>query len=56
MNDHLLKTLSLPDRYERLVGALSPEVANLLVSPPGSSIDQTRRYARIGLGSSVTNS
>ena len=45
MSEHLLKTLSLPDRYERLATALGAEVANLLVAPPSVSIDQVRLLA-----------
>ena len=45
MQDHLLRTLALPDRYERLVATLGTEVANLLVPPPDRSVDELRLLA-----------
>jgi hypothetical protein len=42
---HLLRELTLPDRYERLAARLSNDLANLLVSPPVSSVNSLRLVA-----------
>lgn len=39
MTSHLLAQLTLPDRYERLVDRLGPEVANLLMAPSAQNLD-----------------
>lgn len=42
---HLLKELSLPDRYERLVTRLGTEVANLLTAPSSENISALQSLA-----------
>lgn len=43
--EHLLSQLRFPARYERVVEALGPEVARLLVSPGGATIDALESVA-----------
>jgi hypothetical protein len=45
MTTNVLTELALPDRYERLVDRLGPEVANLLTTPAGENIDALRALA-----------
>ena len=45
MSQHPLQFLRLLDRYEPLLDAIGPEVANVLVSPPDDSVDELRRLA-----------
>lgn len=45
MSSHILSQLTLPDRYERLVRHLGPEVANLLIAPSADNVDSLRLLA-----------
>jgi len=42
---HLLRQLALPDRYERLVSLLGPEVVQVLVPPEQNTVDGFERIA-----------
>lgn len=42
MHEHVLKELSLPDRYERLENKLGPEVARILIPPNENDISGIR--------------
>src|SRR5258708_9500827 len=44
-NLHILKTLELPDRFESLKGLLGDCVAQLVVSPPDSTLSAFRKTA-----------
>lgn len=43
--DHLLRQLSLPDRYERLASRLGSEVVQILVPPEQALVDSLERVA-----------
>ena len=47
MQQHLLYELSLPDRYETLRKSLGSDIANLLVQPPGSSLQSLQVLSQV---------